>query len=176
MLTDLLSYARIGRTQYPVEAVDVGALLDEIVKTLLQVPDGFEVRWSAMPRLVTHRTLLSQVFLNLIGNAIKHHDRKTGVIQIAAEDSGDSVVFRVSDDGPGIPPAYRQRVFGLFSTLKRRDEVEGSGMGLAFVQKVTRRMGGQVVVEGPDDRGATFVFDWPKRTAPGDEVGDDPGD
>jgi signal transduction histidine kinase len=162
MLTDLLSYARIGRTQHPVEHVDVNALLEEITKGLLEIPAGFEVRWSEMPALATHRTLLSQVFLNLIANAIKHHDRNTGLIEVAAEDAGDWVVFRVSDDGPGIPLKYRQRIFGLFSTLKRRDEVEGSGMGLAFVQKVVRKLGGQVSVQGPEGRGATFVFQWPK--------------
>ena len=78
------------------------------------------------------------------------------------------MVFRVSDDGPGIPLKYRQRIFGLFSTLKRRDEVEGSGMGLAFVQKVVRKLGGQVSVQGPEGRGATFVFQWPKT--PPDET------
>jgi len=162
MLTDLLSYARIGRAQHPVEPVDVGQLLEEITKSLLQIPSGFEVRWAEMPKLHTQRTLMSQVFLNLISNAIKHHDRDHGIIEITADDADEVIVFRVKDDGPGIPTTYRQRIFGLFSTLKRRDEVEGSGMGLAFVQKVVRKLGGQVAVEGPEGRGAIFAFDWPK--------------
>src|SRR5690606_24628061 len=112
--------------------------------------------------------------LNLVSNALKHHDRDTGEVHIDVEDAGQHYVFRVRDDGPGIPLNYRERIFGLFSTLKRRDEVEGSGMGLAFVQKVVRRLGGQVSVEGPEGRGVTFAFEWPKRTVvlaePSDEV------
>jgi signal transduction histidine kinase len=173
MLNDLLSYARIGRTQHAVELVDVGGLLTEVTTTLLQIPAGFLVHWGDMPKLTTHRTLLSQVFLNLISNAIKHHDRDAGSIEIQVEEKGEGYVFRVRDDGPGIPLTYRQRIFGLFSTLKRRDEVEGSGMGLAFVQKVVRRMGGQIVVEGPEGRGTCFVFDWPRRTPLPDEPRED---
>ncbi|MCA9622396.1 MAG: hypothetical protein KC731_25410 [Myxococcales bacterium] len=165
MLNDLLSYAKIGRTQHPVELVDVGALLEEIRTSMVQLPDGFELTWSKMPVFETHRTLLSQVFLNLVGNALKHHDRDSGAITIDVQEKNEHFVFRVSDDGPGIESAYRQRIFGLFSTLKRRDEVEGSGMGLAFVQKVVRRMGGQVQVEGPEGRGVTFAFEWPKSAA-----------
>jgi signal transduction histidine kinase len=165
MLNDLLSYARVGRTQQPVEDVDVAALLTEVTTVLLQVPEGFTVRWGEMPRLVTHRTLLSQVFQNLIGNALKHHDRDGGTIEVSVEDTGDRYVFRIRDDGPGIAEIHRQKIFGLFSTLKRRDEVEGSGMGLAFVQKVVRRVGGIVLVEGPEGRGATFRFDWPKTAS-----------
>jgi signal transduction histidine kinase len=176
MLNDLLSYARIGRTQHPIELVDVDKLLDEIRGGLLQIPEGFSLTWSKMPSIRTHRTLLSQVFLNLISNALKHHDRETGKVHVDVEDAGRHYVFRVTDDGPGIAPNYRQRIFGLFATLKRRDEVEGSGMGLAFVQKVVRRMGGQVGVEDPAEslsgegsaepsgRGITFAFEWPKRT------------
>lgn len=174
MLNDLLSYARIGRTQHPVELVEVDKLLEEMRGSLMQIPEGFVVTWADdMPSIRTHRTLLSQVFLNLVSNALKHHDRAQGRIHIDVEDAGPHYVFRVTDDGPGIPPNYRQRIFGLFATLKRRDEVEGSGMGLAFVQKVIRRMGGQVQVEDPapipsveaeEGRGVTFAFEWPKRT------------
>jgi signal transduction histidine kinase len=166
MLSDLLSYARVGRTEHPVERVDVNALLEELTGGLIEIPPGFRVGWQEMPELTTHRTLLSQVFLNLINNAIKHHDRESGSIQVSAEDLGDRIAFRVTDDGPGVPPTYRQRIFGLFSTLKRRDEVEGSGMGLAFVQKVVRKLGGQVAVEGPEGRGAIFMFEWPKAASP----------
>lgn len=173
MLNDLLSYARIGRTQHPVERVEVNLLLDEIRGGLLQVPAGFELSWSDMPTLVTHRTLLSQVFLNLISNALKHHDRDHGRIEITFEDTPSYYIFRVTDDGAGIPLNFRQRIFGLFATLKRRDEVEGSGMGLAFVQKVVRRLGGQVNVEGPEGRGVTFAFEWPKRTVPLEEPRED---
>jgi signal transduction histidine kinase len=72
------------------------------------------------------------------------------------------VQFSVRDDGPGIPEKHRTKIFGLFTTLKRRDEVEGSGMGLAFTQKVVRQLGGKIDVVGPEGRGITFAFTWPK--------------
>ena len=160
MMNDLLSYARIGRTMSDVEKVNVGELLDEI-RGMADLPDGFRLSWGDMPTLRTHRTLLSQVFLNLIGNAVKHHDKSEGRITIAAESTNMLVTFRVIDDGPGIPEKYRAKVFGLFSTLKPRDVVEGSGMGLAFVQKVINKVGGAITIEGDDDRGTTFKFTWP---------------
>ncbi|MCA9622676.1 MAG: hypothetical protein KC731_26835 [Myxococcales bacterium] len=162
MLNDLLSYARVGRTQHAKERVEVGALLEEIEGGLLPIPEGFELVWSTMPTLYVERTLLLQVLLNLIGNALKHHDAPRGRIEITCTAEPGRHVFRVTDDGPGIPIHYRDRIFGLFSTLKRRDEVEGSGMGLAFVQKVVQRVGGRVVAEGPEGRGITFRVDWPK--------------
>jgi signal transduction histidine kinase len=106
--------------------------------------------------------LLAQVFLNLVGNAVKHHDKKTGSIRVSAEDQDSFVEFKVTDDGPGIPAKHRNKIFGLFTTLKRRDVVEGSGMGLAFVQKVVRQLGGRIDAVGPDGRGACLAFTWPK--------------
>lgn len=163
MMNDLLTYARAGRVARDVERVDVKELLDEVA-TLSAVPEGFAVTTAGeLPTIKTVRTLLTQVFLNLVGNALKHHDAKTGKIVIDAEVQDTMVEFRVSDDGPGIPIRYRERVFGLFSTLKPRDEVEGSGMGLAFVQKVVRSVGGRVNIVGPEGRGATFAFTWPRE-------------
>ncbi len=160
MMNDLLSYARIGRTVHDVEPVNVGDLLAEI-NTLANIPDGFTVTWGDMPTLRTQRTLISQVFLNLIGNAIKHHDKPEGRITITAEHHEEQTVFRVSDDGPGIPKKYHAKVFGLFNTLSPRDVVEGSGMGLALVQKVVRKVGGAITIEGDDERGTSFKFAWP---------------
>ena len=99
---------------------------------------------------------------NLIGNAIKHHDRAVGHIEISAVEHGDHVEFVVSDDGPGIPPEYHEEIFRMFSTLKPRDVVEGSGMGLAMVRKILENRGGTIHVESAEGRGATFRFTWPR--------------
>jgi signal transduction histidine kinase len=152
----------VGRAEHAYESVDVKELLGE-VKGMLALPSHFSVTWrDDLPTVVTQRTLLAQVFMNLIGNAAKHHDLPSGKIEVSAEDQDSFVLFRVRDDGPGIAEKDRSKVFGLFTTLKRRDEVEGSGMGLAFVQKVVRQLGGQVEAVGPDGRGITFQFSWPK--------------
>ncbi len=166
MMNDLLTYARVGRVEKDVEEVDVQALMGELT-TLASLPDGFALEARGpLPTITSVRTLLIQVFLNLIGNAVKHHDQSTGVVAIEATDQGAMVEFRVIDDGPGIPERYRERVFELFSTLKPRDSVEGSGMGLAFVQKVVRSFGGHIAIVGPEGRGTTFAFTWPKHVAP----------
>lgn len=160
MMNDLLSFARVGRVAHPVEPVDVSALLDEIREGLVALPDGFDVRWGDMPVVATEKTLLSQVFLNLVGNAIKHHDKPGGVVEISYRAAPDGHEFTVSDDGAGIPERHRERVFDMFATLRRRDVVEGSGMGLALVHKLVSSRGGRIeVAEGPLG-GAAFTFTW----------------
>ena len=107
-------------------------------------------------------------------NAIKHHDRTDGRIWITGADLGDKVSFTVTDDGAGIPEEYHARVFGMFQTLRRRDEVEGSGLGLAMVKRYVERNGGDITLDSTDGaRGAAFQFTWIKaqqmaaaRTAP----------
>jgi len=106
-----------------------------------------------------------QTLQNLMSNAIKHHDHpEQGHIWVEAKDDGSSVEFVVSDDGPGIPEQYRGRVFGMFQTLKPRDEVEGSGMGLAIVRKLAESQGGRVwLTDRPAGRGLSVHVTWRKR-------------
>jgi signal transduction histidine kinase len=106
---------------------------------------------------------LQQILMNLIGNAIKHHDKKKGHIEVAVEDNGDGYTFTVRDDGPGIPAQFHDQVFKMFQTLKPRDQVEGSGMGLAMVRKYVQVSGGTITVESAEGQGSTFRFTWPKH-------------
>ena len=114
-----------------------------------------------LPVLQTRKVPLELVLRNLINNAIKHHDKPEGVIAVSARPIADGYEFAVSDDGPGIPLEHQQRVFAMFQTLKPRDEVEGSGIGLALVKKAVESMGGVVSVESDGIRGCTFRFTWP---------------
>jgi signal transduction histidine kinase len=99
---------------------------------------------------------------NLIDNAIKHHDcLTTGRVTIDAQLVGSCVEFTVTDNGPGIDPAFHARIFEIFRTLKPRDQVEGSGIGLSLVQRLVERRGGQIRVESSPRRGTTFRFTWP---------------
>jgi signal transduction histidine kinase len=104
----------------------------------------------------------------LLGNAIKHHDRPTGRIEASVQTVADHYQFQIADDGPGIPPQYRERVFGMFQTLRPRDEVEGSGIGLALVKKIVETYGGTVTLgtDRPDGRGTTVRFTWPRGIDP----------
>lgn len=162
MLSAVLDYAKVGEDDAQLQTVDVGTLLEDMAADDDVVPDSFELRWDAMPTLVTQPSSLRGVLVGLVDNAVKHHDRDGGTITVTAADAGECWRFRVADDGPGIPPRYRERVFHLFATLRRRDEVEGSGMGLAIVQKVVVAQGGTIAVEDVKPRGCAFVFTWPK--------------
>lgn len=162
LIADLLEYSRAGRILGKTSRVDVGKLIETVIE-LLSPPKTFEVAaTTAMPTLETVGAPLQQVISNLISNAIKHHDRPAGRIEIACRDTGDYYEFRVSDDGPGIPSKYHERVFKLFETLKPRDEVEGSGIGLSVVRRTVEKLGGTIRLDSSDSRGTTFTFTWPK--------------
>lgn len=166
LLDDLLQYSRVGHQLGDVLAIQTGPLVRSVVE-MLTPPAGFTVHVADdMPRLTTHKTPLELVFRNLIDNAIKHHDRADGRIEVSAVSRGRLVEFTIRDDGPGIPPEYHARIFRMFQTLKPRDEVEGSGIGLAVVKKVVERQGGQVTVESQPGHGTAFRFTWPNSVSP----------
>jgi PAS domain S-box-containing protein len=165
LLIDLLEYARTGRAMAPVVEVDVGELTRATVE-LLAIPPGFEVRTGELPTLRTYRTPLQTVLRQLIDNAVKHHDRDRGAIDISCERRGDVYQFEVADDGPGVDSEYRDKIFEVFETLRSRHEVEGTGMGLAIVKKTVERIGGRVDVRS-DGRGARFRFTWPAEVEEG---------
>lgn len=170
LVDDLLTYSRATRLPHPVQEVELTRLLDDVV-FMLNPPEGFSVEYADdLPTIQTARAPLEQILTNLIGNAIKHHDRERGRVQVTMRDMGLQLEFTVTDDGPGIEPEFHERVFKMFHTLKSRDELEGSGMGLALVKKLVEQWGGQIYLHshrgaatGDDGRGASFIFTWPKR-------------
>jgi two-component system NtrC family sensor kinase len=162
MLMDgLLAYLRVGSVHSVVEEVDIAGLVRDIVATLAPSP-GFVVTCNGnLSVLRTRRTSIHVVLENLIGNALKHHDRANGRITVSARLDAGMAEFRISDDGPGIPPQFHDRIFVIFQTLAGRDEVESSGIGLAIVKKMVEGHGGQIWIESaPPARGATFAFTW----------------
>lgn len=168
LLNDLLAYARIGRDELELEPVDVSAMVDEIAATI-DVPDGFEIRRDEpISEIVTNSTSLRVILQNLISNAIKHHDRpEQGWVGISLR-AGDAGAWTLSvqDNGPGIDAVYHDRVFRIFQTLQSRDDVEGSGIGLAIVRKVAGSIGATVVLEpcstGGSCLGCTFTVNCPR--------------
>src|SRR5262249_4378870 len=146
LLDDLLTYSRVGRITHKPATIETGTLVREVI-ALLAPPPTFTVRVENLPALMTHKAPLEQVLLNLIGNAIKHHNRKDGLVEISAQDQGAFIEFSVHDDGPGIAPEFHEQVFQMFQTLRPRDEVEGSGMGLALVKKIVENQGGKTILE-----------------------------
>jgi signal transduction histidine kinase len=163
LIDGILQYSRVGRSDDKVEPVDVGELLEEVVDLLAPQPDALVTIAPGMPTLTTERVQLGQVFANLIGNALKHHEGPGASVQVTARDLGRFYEFAVADNGPGIAPQYHERVFGIFQTLASRDRVEGSGLGLALVKKMVEHQGGQVRLASAVGQGATFTFTWPKE-------------
>lgn len=161
LLDDLLAYSRAGRVAHKPETIKTAALVREAL-ALLCPPETFTIQVGELPTLTTLKTPLEQVFRNLIGNAIKHHDRRDGHVEISAQDLGPFVEFTIRDDGPGIPLKFHAQVFLMFQTLKPRDQVEGSGMGLALVKKIVENQKGQISLESALGQGSTFRFTWYK--------------
>lgn len=161
LLDDLLAYSRVGRKVGQVGTVDVAELVEDIW-TLLSPPESMQlVLDGELPTLATFRAPLEQVFRNLISNAVKHHPGPAGRITVSAATEGDYYVFSVADNGTGIPEEYRERIYQMFQTLQPRDEVEGSGMGLAIVSRVVDWQGGRIWHEPvPVGSGTVFRFEW----------------
>ncbi len=163
LLDDLLEYSRIGRVRYDIREIDLRELVQSIWE-MLNAGESFHIEINnTLPVFSTAVTPLSKVLRNLINNAIKHHDNPQGEIIVSGNDSGDWYEFKVEDDGPGIPVEFHERIFGMFQTLKPRDEVEGSGIGLAVVKKTIEQLGGKVFLKNRNPRGTSIRFTWPKR-------------
>lgn len=164
LLDNLLAYSRIGRADVALSSVDSGELVRETFD-LLAYPRPMTLTVAPnMPVFVTFRTPLEMIFRNLLSNAAKHHDKDHGQIEIGFEKIDDGYAFTVADDGPGIPTKHHERVFGMFQTLRPRDEIEGSGMGLAMIKKAVETFGGTVSLTS-EGRGCLFRFTWPSENS-----------
>lgn len=164
LIDGILAYSRAGRAPSKPELVDVGQLVGDVLELLAP---GESVATELPPRMPTveaERVPLQQVFMNLIGNAVKFTRAASTdpVVRLAWCDRGDTYEFSVSDNGPGIPPEYHERVWGIFQTLEARDKVEGTGIGLSVVKKIVEARGGRAWLESSAGAGATFHFTWPK--------------
>jgi signal transduction histidine kinase len=160
----LLDYARIGRTAESIEPVCVAELLAETIESLAPSPTFSISIDPNLPTLDTKRLLLFQVFANLIGNAIVHHDRSDGSIQISCQACGDFYEFGVADDGPGIAPENHSKIFTIFQMVNPQNRSDSTGIGLAIVKKIIETEGGTIRLESELGRGTAFYFTWPKQS------------
>lgn len=159
LLVDLLSYSRIGKDYQEATQVNLRDLVIELL-SLIDLPMGFAVNCDDVEIKVA-TVPFNVVMLNLLSNAIKHHDSGNAKIEIKAKNGPRGSVITILDNGPGIQEKDRDRIFKLFETLKPRDEVEGSGMGLSVVKKIVEHYGGSVTVDNNQPRGTKFVINWP---------------
>jgi two-component system sensor kinase len=166
LIDDLLAFARLGRKELAMNHVDMKGLLIELVPEVTAGTEArtIDLRAGVLPPAVGDRALLKQVWLNLIANAIKYtRKRDRAIISISGEVLDNELVYKVEDNGAGFDMQYIDKLFGVFQRLHRSTEFEGTGVGLALVQRIVRRHGGRVWAEGEEGVGATFWFALPRR-------------
>ena len=167
LITDLLAYSRVGSRAKAFSPIDCGEVLNRVLKNLEVAIEesGAKITRTGLPRVIGDATQLTQLFQNLIANAIKFRGSKPAVIQISAALHGGADArewhFAVSDDGIGIAPQYFERIFVIFQRLHHREEYSGTGIGLAVCKKIVERHGGRIWVESAPDQGSTFHFTIP---------------
>jgi signal transduction histidine kinase len=161
LIDGILEYSRVGRIKEELRIMDLGILVNEVIDSL-SPPENVSVKIEMkLPTIAIEYVRTYQLFQNLISNAIKHLDKPTGEIKVGCIDEGEFYSFYVADNGPGIEAQYFDKIFQLFQTLKPRDEVENTGVGLTIVKKIVEMYGGRVWVESKIGDGTTFWFTLP---------------
>jgi signal transduction histidine kinase len=166
LIDDLLGFSRLGRQPLTRTRIDMAALAQEALRELQTGSSADGVTIGALPAVAGDRTLLRQVWINLLANAIKFTARKGSPRIVVGGDikNGESVYY-VKDNGAGFDMAYHEKLFGVFQRLHSDEEYPGTGVGLAIVHRIITRHGGRVWAEGKVGEGATFYFAFPAEPA-----------
>jgi signal transduction histidine kinase len=161
LVDDLLNLSRVSRKELSVQVTGLSSLVEGVVADLNRDNPGRAVEWliRPLPFVDCDPTLMRQVFVNLLSNAVKYsRPRSPAVIEVGtSEQDGEPVIF-VKDNGVGFSMKYVDKLFGVFQRLHRAEDFEGTGVGLATVQRIVHKHGGRVWAEAALDRGATFYF------------------
>jgi len=166
LIDDLLDFSRMGRAEMRRTRVNLQVLLEKVLQSLQPEMEGRHILWKKdpLPEVQADPALLQQVFSNLLFNAIKYsRPRDPAQIEIGSKIEGEERVFFVRDNGVGFDMRYADKLFGVFQRLHSKEEFEGTGIGLANVQRIIHRHGGKVWAEGVEDGGATFYFSMPNE-------------
>ena len=163
LVRDMLEYARLGAGMRSLDEVDPAACLDHALSNLgLALGDcPSEVSTELVPLVHADRTGLTQILQNLVGNALKHRGERPPAIHVSCRREGEEWIFGVRDNGPGIEPAQRSRLFTIFSRLPGGGTTPGSGIGLALCKRIVERHGGRIWVESELGQGSEFKFTLP---------------
>ena len=166
LIDDLLAYAGLGRKAMTSCALDMEALAGEVWREQCAINPGrrMELRMGSLPGACGDRTLIRQVLANLLSNAVKFTSlRDPAVIEVGGREEGAETRYFVKDNGVGFDMAFHHKIFGVFQRLHGVDQYEGTGVGLAIVQRSIHRHGGRVWGEGQVDEGAVFHFTLPRK-------------
>ena len=163
LINDLLSYSRVGREEVAAKAVDTQAALDQALANLQTAIEDRSAMVSCgrLPTVWANHGMLVRLFQNLISNALKFCKAERPIVRIQAEARGGDWVFSVADNGIGIDPQYKDRIFLIFQRLHKQSEYPGTGIGLAVCKRIVERNGGRIWLESEPGRGTTFFFTLP---------------
>jgi len=176
LVDNLLGFSRMARSEMSREAVDMNALISEVQNDLAMELQGRDIAWEIAPLPIVRgdREMLSLALRNLLGNAVKYTSRRPDALVeigclerdavLSAGAKAEEVVFFIRDNGAGFDMRYVDKIFGVFQRLHAREEFEGTGIGLANVQRIIARHGGRVWAQGEIDQGATIFFSLPRRS------------
>jgi PAS domain S-box-containing protein len=164
LIDGILQYSRVGRVREEKTQLNLNELVPDIVD-ILAPPENITITIeNELPMMECEKTRITQVFQNLLSNAIKYMDKPQGQIKVGCVDEEDCRRFSVTDNGPGIEEKYFEKIFQMFQTLRPRDEVESTGVGLTVVKKIVEMYGGRIWVESIVGEGSTFLFTLPNQT------------
>ncbi|MFH1615362.1 MAG: ATP-binding protein [Planctomycetota bacterium] len=163
-ISGILKYATLGHVAVQNEKVDINDVVNWAIDQVETSKETIEITMETeLPVVMGQRTHIIQIFQNLLDNAIKYMDKPKGQIRIGCVEKDDFWEFSVADNGPGIEEKYFDKIFQIFQTLTRRDEIESTGIGLSLVRKIVELYGGKVWVKSKIGEGSTFFFTLPKQ-------------
>ena len=168
LIDDLLAFSRVGRAELKLLPVSLQQLVQEAMQELREETQGRDITWKIgqLPELMVDRSMMRLVMINLLANAVKFTGkRERAEIEVgASRDEAEGIVVFVRDNGVGFDMEYADKLFGVFQRLHPAEEYEGTGIGLANVQRIIHRHKGRTWARGEVDQGATFYFSLPKTT------------
>ncbi len=166
LIDDLLVFSKMGRSELGRTRVALSPLVADVLREMESEVKGRKIEWAVapLPEVEADPAMLRLVFTNLISNAIKYTQPRPGArIEIGASNGGGETVVFVRDNGVGFDMQYVHKLFGVFQRLHKKEEFEGTGIGLANVRRIIHRHGGRTWAEGQVGRGAAFYFSLPKH-------------
>lgn len=165
IILDLLEYSRVGKNEDGLKIIRLNEVLDEVCllhrKAISE--KKAKIEYHQLPAMITYKAPMTQLFSNLIGNALRYSSPDVlPMIRISAKSDNDNWLFAVSDNGIGIDPQFHEKIFIIFQSLHNKEKYGGTGMGLAIVKKIIENLGGKIWLESEEGKGSTFYFTLPK--------------
>lgn len=163
LINGILDYSKVAKKNNQFETFALKDLICEIVSMIGKPEESQFIIPENLPEVTADKVKIQQVFMNLIGNAIKFNNKSEKKVKIESTDFGSHFRFSISDNGPGIDPRFHEKIFQIFQTINTRDDFESNGVGLAIVKKIIDEQDSRIWVESKPGEGSTFHFTWPKK-------------